>query len=64
MKHFKSVQILSNFRMSSPLHKRKEPLLKTFWRRFCTNTQQSAITHVQSEAERSIIIKWKNRLYV
>jgi len=49
---------------SPPLHKRKAPLLKTFWRRFCTNTQQSAVTHVQAETERSIIIKWKNRLYV
>jgi len=34
MKHYKSVEFLSNFGMSSPLHKRKVSLLKTFWRRF------------------------------
>jgi len=34
MKHYKSVEFLPNFRMSSPLHKRKVPLLKIFWRRF------------------------------
>ena len=42
MKHYKSVECSSIFRMSSPTHKpksppqkRKAPLLKTFWRRFC-----------------------------
>jgi len=38
MKHYKSVEFLSIFRMSTPLHKRKDPLLKTFWRRFYQNT--------------------------
>jgi len=42
MKHYKLVEFLSIIRMSShphkckgPLHKRKDPLLKTFCRRFC-----------------------------
>jgi len=30
MKHYKSVELLSIFEMSSPPHKRKAPLLKTF----------------------------------
>jgi len=34
-KDYKSVAFLSIFRMPSPLHKRKAPLLKIFWRRFC-----------------------------
>jgi len=29
MKHYKSVEFLSIFRISSPPHKRKSPLLKT-----------------------------------
>jgi len=33
MKHYKSVDFLSNSRMSRPLHKRKASLFKTF--RFC-----------------------------
>jgi len=40
MKHYKSVEFLSIFRMSSPPHKRKAPLLKTFWRRFCGSSSQ------------------------
>jgi len=35
MKYYKSVEFLSNFTMSSPLHKRKVSLLKIFWLRFC-----------------------------
>jgi len=43
MKHYKSIKILSMFRVSSPPaqtqspppKKCKAPLLKTFWRRFC-----------------------------
>jgi len=35
MKHYKSVDFLSIFKMPSFLHKRKACLLKTFWRRFC-----------------------------
>jgi len=35
MKHCKSKEFLSNFECQAP-HKRKNPLLKTFWRRFCT----------------------------
>jgi len=42
MTHYKSVEFLSIFRMSSPPahtrstpRKRKVPLLKTSWRRFC-----------------------------
>jgi len=34
MKNYKSVEILSIFIVSSPPHKPKVPLLKTFWRRF------------------------------
>jgi len=41
MKHYKSVEFLSIFRVSNPLaqtqrppQKGKAPLLKTFWRRF------------------------------
>jgi len=30
MKHYKSVELLSTFRMSSPQQKQKAPLLKTF----------------------------------
>jgi len=48
MKHYKSVEILSIFRVSSPLaqtlsppHKRKAPLLKTFWWRFWLDAQQN-----------------------
>ena len=36
MKHYKSVEILSIFRVSSPPQKRKASVLKTFWRRFCS----------------------------
>ena len=46
MKHNKSVEILSIFRVSCPRtnpnpppQKRKFPLLKTFWRRFCMQLQ-------------------------
>jgi len=35
MKHYKSVEFLSNFQCPAPLHKRKASLLKTFWPRFC-----------------------------
>jgi len=34
MKHYKLVGVLSIIRMSSPPHKCKTPLLKTFCRRF------------------------------
>jgi len=34
MKHYKLVELL-NFRISSPPHKRKYPILKIFWRWFC-----------------------------
>jgi len=34
--HYKLVEFLSYFRMSSSPEKRKSPLLKTFWRQFCT----------------------------
>jgi len=37
MKHYKSVAFLSIFRLSSPPHKSKAPLLKTFWQRFWFN---------------------------
>jgi len=33
MKHYESVEFLSIFECQAPLHKRKAPLLKTFWRR-------------------------------
>jgi len=43
MKHYKSVEFLSNFRVSSPPAQTQRPpqkckasLLKTFWRRFCS----------------------------
>jgi len=42
MKHYKSKEILSIFRMSSLLHKRKAPLLKTFWRRFRAHFKYTA----------------------
>ena len=35
MKHYKSVEFLSNFRRSGHLNKRKAPLLKTFRQWFC-----------------------------
>jgi len=35
-KNYKSVQFYQIFKCQSPLHKRKAPLLKTFWRRFST----------------------------
>jgi len=34
MKHYKSVEILTNFQYQASLHKRKAPLVNTFWRRF------------------------------
>jgi len=34
MKHYKLVEFLSNLNVKPPLHKRKDPLLTTFWRRF------------------------------
>jgi len=34
VKHYESVEFLLIFTISSPPHKRKAPLLKTFWRRF------------------------------
>jgi len=44
MKHYKSVEILSILECQAPPHKpkapaqkRKAPLLKTFWRRFCSD---------------------------
>jgi len=39
VKHYKSVECLSIFRVSSPPQKRKAPLLKTFWRRFCPSDE-------------------------
>jgi len=41
MKHYKSVKIFSNFRMSSPPEHTKSPLLKTFWWRFYTFTRHN-----------------------
>jgi len=38
MKHFKSVEFCQILECQATLHKRKAPLLKTFWRRFCINT--------------------------
>jgi len=35
VKHYKSVEFLSIFRMSSHPAEPQSPLLKTFWRRFC-----------------------------
>jgi len=38
MKHYKSVDFLTNFRMSVPLHKRSLPIedyIITFWWWFC-----------------------------
>jgi len=34
MKHYKSMEFLSNFQCQTPLHERNPPL-KTFWRQFC-----------------------------
>jgi len=34
MKHYKSVGFGQISKFQAPLHKRKAPLLKTFWRRF------------------------------
>jgi len=49
MKHYKSLEIFSIFKVSTPPHKpkappqkRKVPLLKTFWRRFWFNIKQTA----------------------
>jgi len=49
MKHYKPVEFLSIYRVSSPSHKPKAPpqkrkasLLKTFWRRFCVFYDASA----------------------
>jgi len=38
MKHYKSVEFLSNYRMSSLPNKRRASSLKTFLRRFCTDS--------------------------
>jgi len=35
MKHFKSWSFCQILECQAPLHKRKAPLLKTFWRQFC-----------------------------
>jgi len=35
MKHYESLDIFSNFQYQAPRHKRKAPLVKTSWRRFC-----------------------------
>ena len=49
MKHCNSVELDQMFRMSSPLHKRKDPpQLKTFWRRFCARQWASKRTRVNS----------------
>jgi len=48
MKHYKSVEFLSIFGMSIPLPKRKAPLLKTFWRRFCLNR---SLKHLSEHSE-------------
>jgi len=34
MKHYKSVEILTNFQYQAFLHKREAPLVNIFWRRF------------------------------
>jgi len=48
MKHYKSLEILSNFQYQaspaqtqSPPHELNAPLVKTSWRRFCGNHQVS-----------------------
>jgi len=41
MKHYKSVEFLSIFRMSSHPAQTQSPLLLTFWRRFCLNLGDS-----------------------
>jgi len=46
MKHYKSAEFLSNFKMSSPLHQRK---WKIFWRRFWTYQ-----TKISGHRQRSI----------
>jgi len=53
MKHYKSVEFLSNFRMSGPPDKRKAPLL----------TVLSLLLHILST--RSLILpKWNKRLNI
>jgi len=56
MKHYKSVEFLSIFRVSSPpaqtqsaLAKTQNPLLKTFWRQFCLNVRSLKISKLLPE---------------
>ena len=48
----------------APPYTNVSPPTEDFLVTACANTKQSSITHVESETERSIVIKWKNRLYV
>jgi len=43
LKRYKSVEFLSIFQCQAPLHKRKVPLLKTFWLRFCVSLMLNAL---------------------
>jgi len=38
IKHFTSVEFCQILECEAPPHKRKAPLLTTFWRRFCAKT--------------------------
>jgi len=59
MKHDKLVKFSSNLNVKPPLHKRKAPLLTTFWRRFWSvhllrffrSTQNHCFWGVLMEAE-------------
>jgi len=50
--------------VSSPLHKRKAPLLKTFWRRFCLEIQalqvhrQNPTTYFAEKGFSALVIDW------
>jgi len=47
IKHYESVEFLSKLNVKPPLHKRKTPLLMTFWRWFCFHTNIRCKVFVQ-----------------
>ena len=51
MKQYKSVEFCQFLQCQAPLYKRKAPLLKTFWRRFCADIEHSMCVKVKNAAK-------------
>jgi len=68
MKHYKSVEFLSNLNVKPPLHrrkappshKRKVPLFTTFWRRFCIK----AVGKLQAWNENSKFLRRRQETFL